>query len=472
MKKLYIIYILFPFIVFAQKIPPDSLYNRIIQKNSRDSLLILMQSENKTDSIFASYKNIEQKLDRCQKKLIEKGYIFNRLYPVKINETEKLVKIYYQAKLNKLKTIDTLIYISNKFPANLKKHIWRKFQNRIVNNKNIQALENFIQWQYPSSENQIFPAVYNRETALIIKTQSVKKNAFDAFLGLNNTDGKTSIEGKLALKLSNIFNQNESIKFDWQNNSGNSSMRAFAKFPYLAGTHIYLLTDNTIINENNKNLKVNLENSIGYMTNRQSVGLKLNYIHKIYNESKTSIIYYGLSHRFLFKKQYIILRPFDIQNIVKTEMDIIPDKNKNYAFYNEIRYTQKLYTKNFVNFTNFFQSGNQEILQIKNSYNDLIFKTLVIDNNAYRQILLSQLKYMYVLSNYIFYGVARLDYKNTIRIQSDSEISPNKSFESGIGVNFRNKNQILTFEVIYFQNLGVCTDNQYFRINILNKIRF
>jgi len=235
---------------------------------------------------------------------------------------------------------------------------------------------------------------------------------------------------------------------------------------------LFLQIDHSIINQENKNLELNLENSVGYMTDRHSFGVKINYVNKIFEKEQTAGWYYGISHKLFFKKQYKELINFDLFNSIQTEIDIIPKENKSFLFYNEIGFTQKLFRQNFINFTNFIQTGNHEILKIKNSYNDLSFKTFNIEEVAYKQIIFSQLKYMYALDHYIFYGVLKFDYKKKIENSLHPLDIENKSLQSGLGVNFSNKNQILTFEIIYADNIGLSADYQYFKINILNKIRF
>ncbi len=479
MKNLYIIIYLFIFLFhptksFGQRFfSIDSLSKSMMKQNQKDSILIFITHQGKKDSLWTNYFSVEKQMKLYQKRLIDKGYIFNRLKPDKILKTNKYLKIFYTLELKSLQKLDTLIFVGDKkFPKNLKKNIFRKYSHQDLTKAHAKQIQSIISYYYRPKNMNIQSALFQRKTAYIIQIQADKRNHVDAFLGLNNINGKTELQGNIDLQVFNIFKQAETLNFNWQKNTTTQSIWVAANFPFLMGRNFYIHTENLIINQENKNIDFHLNNSLGYQLSRHKIGIRLDYSKKSIDSLKSSVLYSGIEHEYLFSIQYPEVNKFYPANRILSEISWNLKEMKDIIFYNEIHFIQKLFTRNFLALRNYLQISQNQLNQLKKTYQDMVFGTYTIEKNPIRNIYHSELRWMYTLNNYILYAIGRGEYKKfknsgTLLIKNNE-----KSWNIGLGINFRNKNQILTFEVGYRKLFGYNIDNQSIIINFKQKIVF
>ncbi len=458
----------------------DSLLNLLLQRHLLGAQITLNKKEelikgepiNDTLYIYIDGKQEKTPLNALNKRLqslndslIHAGYLFNRLEPDSISIQNKTLHVFYHIINTAQAKIDSLVVISDKkFPENIRIKLNKSLKRKPINLKNLNSIEQFIN-EKTGFKITTQPVInfYHGKKMVVLKIKKETSNLLDGMLGFNydSEKEKLQLEGRIKSSFYNLLNTGEQLTFVWQRKNKYQQIQFNVKFPYIKSSNFGL--DNYFSSIRNDTISFEILNQTGlnYQVKNQTFGINYIYNFKSFNNTLTSNRLAGMSYHMNIKnKNTTWIAEFQAQyNINLSNID-------QHLFYFQLKSNEYIWHN--VSLSHNLQSfnTNQDKLSVPGYIQNGIFRKVVNLERNYNRILSIKNDIIYHVNQIEFYLIG--DY-----IQTNSFNKQNISYaNTGIGLHFINKNQILTFEIVKPIKVDYLPDFQGVYINIKQSLKF
>ncbi len=438
-----------------------SIPKQVKGKKIADTLYIYIDDKQKKIALT----DLDKRLQNINDSLIYAGFLFNRLQPDSIRIKQQNLHIYYHILKNNQSKIDSLVIVTNKnFPANIRKNLNKSFARKLINLQNIKLVVNFINNNsgYKLTSQPVIN-FYKEKKLLVLKLQKSQSNRLDGILGFNydSEKSKLRLEGTINTKFFNLFNTGEQIYLEWQRKDEKQLIRFNTEFPYIRGCNFIFSNFFSSKRQDTTGFSVTNQSRLAYRLKNQSFGFNFTYQFTAENGSEYNNRLAGI-----YYQNFFITKTRNWSGGIKVRLDLNisePDKKLLYTqlYANErvrrhiiLSHNIRIYTTNQKNLKTLpeLQSGmlrkassiEDEFTAITSFKNELIYRTNHID--------------FYLIGDYIR--------RNTL--QNSTKVYIN----TGAGLNFLQKNQILSIEIVKPVYITYDADLQGIYINIKQSLRF
>ena len=459
----------------------DTLLNFLLQKHLLGAHITyngqqkLVKGNKITDTLYiyingkpkkTSLTKLNDRLQSLNDSLIHAGFLFNRLEPDSIRIQNKTLYVFYHYTKTEQNKIDSLVIISDKkFPENIRTKLNKSLKRKPINLKNLNNIEHFIN-EKTGFKITTQPVInfYHGKKMVVLKVKKEASNLLDGMLGFNydSEKEKLQLEGRIKSSFYNLFNSGEQLTFIWQRKNKYQQIQFNVKFPYIKSSNFGL--DNYFSSIRNDTISFEILNQTGlnYQVNKQhTFGINYIYNFKSLNNVATSNRLAGILYQIKFKnKETTWVTELQAQFNIN-----ISDIDSN-LFYLQLKSKEKIWhnvslSHNLQNF-----NTNQDKLSVPGYMQNGIFRRIVNLESNYNRIFSLKNEIIYRVNQIKFYLIG--DY-----IQTNSFYKQYISYaNTGIGMHFVNKNQILTFEIIKPIKISYLTDFQGIYINIKQTVKF
>ena len=426
-----------------------------------DTLYIHIDGKPKKTSLT----KLNDRLQSLNDSLIHAGYLFNRLEPDSIRIQNKTLHVFYHYTKTRQNKIDSLVIISdNKFPNNIRNRLYKMLKAKIINLKNLNNINRFLTERtgYKITKQPVIN-FYHGKKIIVIKVKKETSNLLDGMLGFNydTAKEKLQLEGRIKSSFYNLFNTGEQLALIWQRKNKFQQIQLNAKFPYIKSSNLGINNSFSSIRKDTTSFEIFNQTGLTYQIKKQILGINYIYNFKLQNNTKTSDRLTGISYHVIIKADKTMWQA-DLQaqyNINLSNID-------NNLFYIQIKSNEKIWH-------NVFFSHN---LQTYKTNQDQLTTPTYIQNGIFRKIVNLETDFykIYSIKNDIIYHANHLrfyvigDYIQTFSFKKQRISYVN----TGIGLHFINKNQILTFEIIKPITIYYNSDFQGVYINVKQSLRF
>jgi len=458
----------------------DSLLNLLLQKHllgtqityGKKGKLIKGEAVNDTLYIYINKKakktvlsELNNKLQSINDSLIYSGYLFNCLEPDSIHIQNQTLHVFYHYMKTEQHKIDSLVIISDKkFPNNIRNRLYKMLKAKFINLKNLNHINRFI----TESTGYIItkqPVInfYHGKKMVVLKVKKETSNLLDGMLGFNydTEKEKLQLEGRIKSSFYNLFNIGEQLGLIWQRKNKYQQIQLNAKFPYIKSSNLGI--DNSFSSTKNDTISFEVFNQTGlnYKVKNQTFGI--NYIYNFKSSDNIAIsnrLAGILYHINIKNKKTTWAADFGAQyNINLSNID-------QHLFYLQLKSKEKIWHNMSLSHNLQIYRINQDKLNVPSYIQNDIFRKIVNLETNYNRILSVKNDIIYRVNQIKFYLIG--DY-----IQTNSFYKQYISYaNTGIGMHFINKNQILTFEIIKPVEISYIADFQGIYINIKQSIKF
>ena len=282
LKNLFFLFFFYSLTVFSvnKNIENDNLENDTLLDKNKYKWIITNSNELTHKNEF--YKNeIDSIFYMIAKNLENNGYPFSTIefrYD-SIKEKNIYGNIFIQnGSLTRIDSVTIKGY--NKFPAYLIRRYLGIRINEKYNQKKIDEISRKLEKNIFLKEYKKNSILFNKEkTILFFYLEKKYNNSIDGFLGINNNQGKTSLNGKINLTLSNALNMWESINIKWNKLTEKSQQLSLnCDFPFFLNSTFLLNTKINILQYENSYISKDLTSSL--MIKKENNFFKLGYLHK------------------------------------------------------------------------------------------------------------------------------------------------------------------------------------------------
>ncbi len=412
-----------------------------------------------------SIRNINIKLQKINDSLIHAGYLFNHLEPDSIRMQNKTLLVFYHYNKTVQAKIDSLVVISDKkFPNNIKKRLNKILKAKTIDIKNLNNIERFIN---DNTGYKIFerPLInfYHGKKMVVLKVKKENGNLLDGMLGFNydSEKEKLQLEGHIRSSFYNLFNVGDQLSFIWQKKSKYQQIQFNTKIPYIKGSNFTFNNYFSTIRNDTISLEVQNQTNLNYQIHNQTFGINYIYSFKSINNAPlsnrlTGILYHikKRNQKTTWKAEFQVQFNINISNV------------NHHLFYSQLKSKEKV--SHNISLSHNLQSyiHNQNKLRIPIYVLNRIFRRIINFGNDFSQI--------YSIKNNIIYHKNRINfYVIADYIQKRIFEKPSISYaNTGIGLHFINKNQILTFEIVKPIQIGYSADYQDVYLNFTQTFRF
>jgi len=394
--------------------------------------------------------------------LIDEGYLYNKVYPKKIEIVNGKTKIYYQVIKNKQILLDSLIITGQSFPKNYLNNFMTRNKHKVLTKRLIEKTIKFI------TKNKHF--IVTEQPAVLIDNNrhylriNIKRNIDNTLSGLASMSydadkKKAVLQGEIKIRLFDALKLGEYIGFRWQKNQVKQSLYFGIKLPYLWSSNLGL---------------ENIFNSTGQDSTSATIGNKTFLTWK-YHKQQISFFYNTerIEEKNIIKNKFIGLNyrygPKNVNDFyskkLTLELNIKDIKSKKGIAWTSFAY--------YIKIKKWYFKQNWSYL-INNTEN--LFNMRQLDTDFYRKkdIYNNEIKNIASLKNEIVYDYFKYKFYVIVDFiaQENLEEQRTKYVNTGIGIRIYGKNQNLTLEFIKPVALSYHSDYQVFYLNISQNIRF
>ncbi len=428
---------------------------------TNDPLILYLKNLSHTSIQKMPAQQLAASLKKINQIYIDSGYIFNRIIPDSIIYQNRKYAAFFHMERNKKAKIDSIIFIKKKLiPANFRLYLRKKYRQKTLNHFNLLTLRNDINTSFfcRLKENP-FISFEKGKNYVVAKLSRLTTNQISGNLGFIY-QSKLKILGSMTLKIHNTFNLGESMTLRWHKDENNQNLFLKTGIAYIAGQD--LTGENTLFIEKLDSTKFSLTNEAQFKYNFKQNSLGVSFLWQNYksNQIKTEKNYMGIYYAYTYTTDP------KFRSKIALKIDGNPSNLKEYTtllkIFNKLIIKPAFWLKNRLywhqnnsNLPTNLISKNPEILR-KNSQKNVNYKTLFSLQNDL--IFIRKKTNIYLITDYII-----KNYKRNVEISY---------VNTGIGMQFRNKKQILTLELIQPINIDYIAVYQGFYLNIKETILF
>jgi hypothetical protein len=255
----------------------------------------------KNNIVIILFSKLDSFLNQTIQSLEERGFALANVKLENIERVEHTLYADLKVELTQQRLLNgiTIRYSDdgrkNKFPEGHLKHINRKYQKRLFNQKTVTEIhEDFGKFRFV---NQIkFPEILftKDSTTVFVYLEKTNANNFDGFLGFaNNENNKIDLIGYLDVTLNNILSFGEQLALYWKSDGNDQkTFKGSFELPYLFKTPIGLKAQINIFRQDstfqNTKTAIDLSYYINY-SSRFYLGYQATESSDIQNSIGTSI---------------------------------------------------------------------------------------------------------------------------------------------------------------------------------------
>ena len=412
-----------------------------------------------------SLTKLNDRLQSLNDSLIHAGYLFNRLELDSIRIQNKTLYVFYHYKKTVQAKIDSLVIISyKKFPNNIRKRLNKILKAKTIDIKNLNNIERSIN---DNTGYKIFerPLInfYHGKKMVVLKVKKEATNLLDGLLGFNydSEKEKVRIEGRIKSSFYNLFNTGEQLTFIWQRKNKYQQIQFNVKFPYIKSSNFGLSNYISSIRNDTISFEILNQTGLNYQVNKHTFGINYIYNFKSLNNVATSNRLAGILYHINIKnKKTTWVTELQAQFNIN-----ISDLDSN-LFYLQLKSKEKIWHN--VSLSHNLQSfnANQDKLSVPGYMQNGIFRRIVNLESNYNRILSIKNDIIYRVNQIKFYLIGDYIQTNSFKKQHISYAN------TGIGLHFTNKTQILTFEIIKPIKVIYLSGFQDVYINIKQSVKF
>ena len=351
-----------------------------------------------------------------------------------------------------------------KFPNNIRKRLNKILKTKTIDIKNLNNIERFIN---DNTGYKIFerPLInfYHGKKMVVLKVKKEASNLLDGMLGFNydSEKEKLQLEGRIKSSFYNLFNNGELLTFIWQRKDKYQQIQFNTRFPYIKSSNFGLSNYFSSIRNDTISFEILNQTGLNYQVKNQTFGMNYIYNFKSINNTLTSNRLAGISYHIKIKnKKATWMAEFQAQyNINLSNID-------QHLFYLQFKSNENIWhnVSHSLNLQSY--RTNQDKLSVPTYIQNGIFRKTVNLESNYNRIFSLKNDIIYRVNQIKFYLIG--DY-----IQTNSFNKQNISYaNTGLGLHFINKNQILTFEIIKPIKVAYLPDFQGIYINIKQSVKF
>ena len=426
-----------------------------------DTLYIYINDKPKKTSL----NKLNDRLQSLNDSLIHAGYLFNRLEPDSIRIQNKTLHVFYHYINTVPAKIDSLVVISDKkFPENIKRKLNKSLKRKPINLKNLNNIKRFIN-EKTGFKITTQPVInfYHGKKMVVLKVKKEASNLLDGMLGFNydSEKEKLQLEGRIKSSFYNLFNSGEQLTFIWQRKNKYQQIQFNAKFPYIKSSNLGFENFFSSLRKDTVNFEIFNQTGLNYQIKNQTFGINFIFNFKALHNSSMSNRLAGLIYQ-----NTIVPIKFDWSIYIQAQLNFnISDSKKN-ILYLQLISNERIWHNIFLSHNIQTYKTNQNELTTPTFIQNGIFRKIVnLENDFYRIISLKN-DLIYHANHIKFYLIG--DYMQTYSFNKLRKSYVN----TGIGINYINKNQILTFEIIKPVQITYLSDYQYIYVNIKQSFKF
>ena len=425
-----------------------------------DTLYIYIANQNQIDSLHCHFKTCNSSLNSYQQQRIKKGFLFNKLMPVKLYIENHRLNMVFQYENGSVQKIDSIAY-NVRFPGNIENYLLQHHKGKTLNKDHINEIKQFINSQTGYRVHETRVLFKDDQNILVLNLAKSKNNRINGFAGFSfDPDTKKLIvDGELNSKLYNLTHHNETLILRWRKNSTIQNFKLSIMAPFLFSKNIFL--QNNLLIERKGAEELNFYNKIATGWHYKKHALSIHYIvDNTLSQQNDKKNLFGADYRYMITQ---VSGLFGL-NELKTSLSFGAKNERMFA--GTITHQTKIFNNQYLAGLAYVHEnwGMQHSNMLKD-FDQNMGNTLLLSNEIQS---LQHIKLAYAYKRNTSYYYLLGSYMKTKHLSNSTE----NYINSGIGIHFSNKNQILTFEFTKSINLSHSTDIQDFKVYIKQQIKF